>query len=176
MKNRKTVVVAFLLIAAMLLGIGYAELTDTLTLIGNATIDMQQAGMNFDEKVYWSAGEILRSTNTSPEDKVGGIGSDDATFQLHSLATKGDFAELKFTIKNESNVPVQITINPDSITGTGADKFTCTYTYSIADHVIPSGGTMDVTVLVTVANPVTSAETATFNISYVATTIEPANA
>lgn len=171
MKNRKTVVVAFLMAAVMLLGVGYAALTDTLTLIGNATIDFEQAGVNFDAKVYWSAGEIISSTNSSPDDAVGGINTDDATFVLHSLATKDDVAVLKFTIKNDSNVPVHITMNNPSITGTGADKFSCDYAYSRDDMIIPAnGGTMDVTVTVTVAQPVTTQLTATFSVSYTATT------
>ena len=54
MKNRRTVVVAFLLVAVMLLGIGYASLTDTLTIIGNAHIDLDTTNKTFDEKVYFS--------------------------------------------------------------------------------------------------------------------------
>ena len=34
MKNRKRVVVAFLLVAVMLLGVGYATLTDVLEITG----------------------------------------------------------------------------------------------------------------------------------------------
>ena len=171
MKNRKTVVAAFLMAAVMLLGVGYAALTDTLTLIGNATIDFEQAGINFDHKVYWSAGEVVSSPNAE-DDNVGGINTDDATFVLHSLATKGDKAVLKFTIKNESNVPVIITVNEPSITGPGADKFDCDYDYSLQDKTIPSGGTMDVTVTVTVSEAVTTQLTATFSISYNVTTVE----
>ena len=172
MKNRKTVVVAFLLVAVMLMGVGYASLTDTLTLIGNATIDLTQAGTNYDAKVYWSAATIVNTTNTSTKDEVGGVGTDDATFRLHSLATMGDKAVLKFTITNESNVPVEITVAEPTITGANLEKFSCGYTYSRADKIIPAGGTMDVTVTVTVSAPVTEAATATFSISYTANTVD----
>lgn len=171
MKNRKTVVVAFLLVAAMLLGVGYAALTDTLTLDGRVTIDMNQAGVNFDEKIYWSAAKITESTNTSAEDVITGQGTDDLNFTLHSLATKGDVVKMTCTIKNESNVRVKITVNEPTM-AEDYGKFSCTYEYENDDMTIPAGGTMDVYVVVTVANPVTSAATATFGISYVVETAE----
>lgn len=180
MKNRKTVVVAFLLIAVMLLGVGFAALTDTLTLIGNATIDMKQAENNFDAKVYFSAAKVVSSPN--PEvDQVGGVGTDDATYTVHSLASKGDVAVFEFTIKNESNVPVKIEIPENKLSGvpnnsnSNEGKFKITYTYGNADMVIASGGTMTVTVKVEVIAPVTSATGATFGIEYTATTVETAN-
>ena len=44
MKNRKTIVGLFLLVAILLIGIGYAAFTDTLSIIGNAHIDLNEAG------------------------------------------------------------------------------------------------------------------------------------
>ena len=80
MKNRKTIVVAFLLVAAMLLGVGYAALTDTLTIIGNAHIDVDTANKTFDEKVYFSDAEATSSTGTGTKDDVAAFNDDDATF------------------------------------------------------------------------------------------------
>jgi len=39
MKNRKTVVVAFLLVAMLLIGVGFAQLTDQLLITGSAGVD-----------------------------------------------------------------------------------------------------------------------------------------
>jgi hypothetical protein len=161
----------------MLLGVGYAALTDTLTLIGNATIDMKQAEVNFDEKIYFSAAEVVSSPNTTV-DQVGGVGTDDATFTAHSLATKGDKAVFKFTIKNESNVAVRIDIPDTKLSGvpnssnSNEAAFSIHYVYSISDRTIPSGGTLDVTVTVEVIAPITSATGATFGIEYTPTTVE----
>jgi hypothetical protein len=177
MKNRKTVVVAFLLVAVMLLGVGYAALTDTLTLIGNATIDMKQAEVNFDEKIYFSAAEVVSSPNTAV-DQVGGVNTDDATYTVHSLATMGDTATFKFTIKNESNVTVRIDIPENKLSGAANDSntnptfFSISYAYSNAERTIPSGGTLDVIVTVKVIAPVTSATGATFGMEYTATTVD----
>ena len=177
MKNRNTVVVAFLLVAVMLLGVGYAALTDTLTLIGNATIDMKQAEVNFDEKVYFSAAEVVDSPNTAA-DSVGGVNTDDATYTVHSLASKGDVATFKFTIQNDSNVPVRIDIPENKLSGvanssnSNEEFFSIDYAYSIDDRTIPSGGSMDIIVTVEVIAPVTSATGATFGIEYTATTVD----
>ena len=159
MKNRKTIVVAFLLVAAMLLGVGYAALTDTLTMDGRVTIDMNQAGVNFDAKVYWSDAEIVLTS------------SDDINFNLHSLATKDDVVNMVATIQNDSNVPVKINMNTPT-TGEDADKFSCTYTPSIESWVIPSGGSMDIIIVVKVVQPVTSAATASFGVSFGVETVE----
>lgn len=177
MKNRKTVVVAFLLVAVLLLGVGYAALSETLTLIGNAVIDMKQAEVNFDAKVYFSNAEVVSSPNTEV-DTVGGIGTDDATFTVHSLSTMGDVAVFTFTIANESNVPVRIDIPENKLSGeknqsnSNEEKFSISYVYGIHDRVIPSGGTMDITVTVTVIDPITVATGATFGIEYTATTVD----
>ena len=40
MKNRKVIVTAFLLVAVMLLGVGYAAVSDTLSFTGDATITL----------------------------------------------------------------------------------------------------------------------------------------
>ena len=80
MKNRRTVVVAFLLVAVMLLGIGYAALTDTLTIIGNAHVDLDTANKTFDERIYFSAAEATSSTGTGATADVASYTADDATY------------------------------------------------------------------------------------------------
>lgn len=180
MKNKKKVVVAFLLVAVLLLGVGYAALTDTLTIIGNAVIDMEQAEDNFNEKVYFSAIAYTQHGSGDPaSDTFSGVGGDDATFAIHSLATKDEAATVVCTIKNESNVPVYIDIPATKLSGdtnqsnTNPTTFGISYNYSIANRVIPAGGTLDVTITVTVLTPVTEPTGATFGIEYTATTAIP---
>jgi hypothetical protein len=175
MKNRNTVVVAFLLAAVTLLGVGYAAMSDTLTIIGNAHIDMNQAQVNYDEKVYFSAAEAL----TNPTGDAVHFGEDDATFTANKLATKGDSATFKFTITNDSNVPVKINVDDKKLSGvdnpsnSNAEKFSVVYTYDKPDMTIPAlGGTINVTVTVSVINPITTATSATFGIEFIATTVD----
>ena len=180
MKNRKSILVVFLVMAAMLMSVGYAALTDTLTIIGNAHIDMNAAGVSFDNRVYFSASEVVlsESTGTGAEADVVSHTSDDATFTANKLAVKGEKSTFKFTIQNDSNVPVQITIADQKLSGSDNPSnsntaiFKVDYAYSLNDMTIPSGESMDVTVTVSVVNPVTSATSATFGIELTATSVE----
>lgn len=179
MKNRKTIIVAFLLVAAMAIGVGYAALTDTLTIIGNAHIDTDIANSTFDQRVYFSASAASSTTGTGTEDDVASHTTDDATFTANKLAVVGEKSVFTFTIKNDSNVDATISVNPTKLSGdanptnSNSDKFTVDYAYPDGMTIAKNGGTIKVTVTVTVAEPVTSATSATFGIELTATSVEP---
>lgn len=179
MKNRKFIVVAFLIVAVMLLGVGYAALTDTLTIIGNAHIDVDTANKTFDEKVYFSDAKASSSTGTGTTADVVSYSSDDATYTANRLATVGETSVFTFTIKNDSNVDAEISVNTTKLSGdanpsnSNSDKFTVAYSYPDGQTIAKNGGTIDVVVTVTVAEPVTSATSATFGIELTATSVDP---
>ena len=179
MKNRKFIVVAFLLVAVMLLGVGYAALSDTLIIIGNAHIDIGQANDTFDEKIYFSAAEATSSSGTGSKDDVASYTEDDATFTANKLAVMGETSVFTFTITNDSNVDALISVSETKLSGvenpsnSNADKFTVEYTYPDGMTVAKNGGTIDVVVTVTVAEPVTAATSATFGIELTATSVDP---
>ena len=179
MKNRKFVVVTFLVVAAMLLGVGYAALTDTLTIIGNAHIDIDVANKTFDEKVYFVDAQPTSSTGTGTTADTASYTSDDATFTANKLATVGQVSVFTFTIQNDSNVDANITVNSTKLSGvenpsnSNTDKFTVDYAYPDGMTIAKNGGTIDVVVTVTVKNPVTAATSATFGIELTATTVDP---
>lgn len=179
MKNRKFVVVAFLLVAVLLLGVGYAALTDTLTIIGNAHIDLDQANVVFDEKIYFSASEATSSTGTGTVADVASHTADDATFTANKLAVKDQQSVFTFTIKNDSNVDANISVNPTKLSGaenpsnSNAEKFTVEYDYPDGMTIAAGGGTITVVVTVTVKEAITEATSATFGIELTATTVDP---
>lgn len=180
MKNRKRIVVAFLCVAVLLLGVGYAAFTDTLTIIGNIVADMKQAEVNYDANVYFSDVKfLLTGTNSGDksQDTVGGIGTDDATFAIHSLAVLGEYAEVEFTIANDSNVTVYVTMPATRLSGgvnnsnTNPDHFSIKYSHNgeaidfeSEPIEIPSKGTITVVAKVTVEHPITAATGATFGL------------
>ena len=182
MKNRKTIVGLFLLVAILLIGIGYAAFTDTLTIIGNAHIDLNEAGATFDERVYFASGSIkeivVESGADGSKDEVNATNTDDATFTANSLAVKGDYIIFEFVIQNDSNIDVVISINDQKLSGaenpsnSNTNKFEVTYTYEHADMKIASNGTMKVWVKVLVKDVVTVETSATFGIELTATSIE----
>lgn len=179
MKNRKFVVAAFLLAAAMLLGVGYAALTDTLTIIGNAHIDVDTANKTFDERIYFSAAEATSTTGTGTTADVASFTTDDATFTANKLAVKGEKSVFTFTITNDSNVDAVISVNTTKLSGaenpsnSNTEKFTVEYTYPDGMNIAKQGGTITVVVTVTVKEPVTAATSATFGIELTATSVDP---
>lgn len=179
MKNRKIVVVAFLLIAVLLLGVGYAALTDTLTIIGNAHIDVDTANKTFDEKIYFSAAEATSSTGSGTTPDTASYTADDATFTANKLATVGQKSVFTFTITNDSNVDAVISVASNKLSGdtnpsnSNTDKFTVEYSYPDGMNITKNGGTIKVVVTVTVKEPVTSATSATFGIELTATSVDP---
>ena len=110
MKNRKTVVVAFLLLAVMLLGVGYAALTDTLTIAGQANVTTGKAEEELNEDVYFVLAEAATSNGTSGVGDTASIlqDNDRASFTVNSLALGGETATFEFTVKNESNHEVTL--------------------------------------------------------------------
>jgi hypothetical protein len=173
MKNRKTVVVAFLLVAVMLLGVGYAALTDTLTIIGNAHIDVDTANKTFDERIYFSAAEATSSSGTGTKADVVSFADDDATFTANKLALVDEKSVFTFTIKNVSNVDAEISVNPTKLSGDGNPTnsngaiFDVEYSYP-QGTTVKSNGTITVVVTVTVKQPVTAATSGTFGIELTA--------
>ena len=182
MKNRKTIIVAFMLIAVLLLGVGYAALTDQLTIIGNAHIDMGAAGSNFDQKVYFSDAQAVSSTGEGTTADAVSFNADDATFTANKLAKLGDKSVFNFTITNDSNVAVDITVADTKLSGaanpsnSNAGKFKVTYEFKDSiSQITANGGTVQVIVTVEVIAPITDATSATFGIEYTATTVDATN-
>ena len=107
MKNRKTIVVAFMLCAVMLLGVGYAALSDTLDINGSADINSTAAEEAFNEDIYFSdavANEGAPNTAT-----IASNDPDMASFAANSLQGQGDTATFTFTIKNAGDVNATVT-------------------------------------------------------------------
>ena len=131
MKNRKCILVVFAVLALLCLGIGYAALSDTLTL--NLTINGDGSAnndfvTNEDEEnedkfnIVWTAAvtdlEYYDGDNTHPtlrgdKDVVTATfdsDNDTATFTVDKLGEKGDGAFARYTVKNESALEITATI------------------------------------------------------------------
>ena len=81
MKNRKSVIVAFLLVAVMLLGVGYAALTDVLDITGTADVNQSAAEESFNEDIFFSAAVANESGNTA---SVNADNNDKASFTANT--------------------------------------------------------------------------------------------
>ncbi len=67
MKNRKSIIVAFLLCACLIVGVGYAAFSGNLIINGTATYTHD--GAELDEDIYFSGYENLKHCNVAFADK-----------------------------------------------------------------------------------------------------------
>lgn len=118
MKQRKTVIVAFLLAAVLLLGVGYAALTDVLDITGSADVNQSAAEEAFNEDIHFSEAKANDAGNTA---SVNTDNNDKASFTANNLKGKGDKATFTFTIVN--NGDLDATVTPSISSNTNAKYF-----------------------------------------------------
>ena len=115
MKNRKTVVVAFLLAAVMMLGVGYAALTDVLDITGSADVNQSAAEEAFNEDIHFTAAVANEEGNTA---SINADNNDKASFTANTLKGKGDKATFTYTIANAGDLDAEVTPRISSNTNT----------------------------------------------------------
>ena len=173
MKNRRTIVIAFLLVAVLTIGVGFAALTDTLTASGSAGILKTGAQSEFEAKVYFSNAstqDALKATAV-----VDSLDNDKATITVleGALKDKGDTAVVYLEIKNESDLPVYVT---PSISNHDTTHFGITLQYAgvlTGYATIAPGDTLDVGVTVSCIQTPTEDANTSFTITFNATTQAP---
>ena len=99
MKNRRNVIIAFLLCACLIVGVGYASLSTTLALNGSASLTDEYMEELFDSKIYWVSAESEDDTKVSAS-----ISADKNTITLNAngLTTVNEEIEVLCKMKNES--------------------------------------------------------------------------
>ena len=165
MKNRKIVVVAFLLIAVLLLGVGYAALTDTLDITGTADADLGALNSEFDKEIYFSKAVANQSGNTA---SVNADNDDKASFSAKSMV-KGTPATFTFTIQNDSEHEVVVTPKLNATMGnTEPDIYKISSDWGGASKTIAAGGSITYTVTVELVGDPIEAISGSFLIELVA--------
>lgn len=144
MKNRKHVVVAFLLVAAMLLSVGYAALTDVLDINGTADVNQGAVEQVFDTNLYFS-----NAVATNPDTaRVNDDNPDKASFTINSLTTAGQTASVTFTIRN-ANTDLDAVVTPVLSDSTKPEYFSIVSDWNGQPKTIEAGQTEEYTITVT---------------------------
>ena len=182
MKNRRTALIAFVLIAALCVGVGYAALSDTLTIGGTVAYEANAV----DADVYFKAAPTEFTYSNA-------IAEDDASA---TLSTDGDTITVTVPVGNLLNAEDTVTftativyvgegtveINAPEITNDLEDVFTVTTDWGTdAKQLTVAEGateaTVDVTVTIELSNipeyvdEETAVSTATFSINFTATEV-----
>lgn len=145
MRNRKRIIVSFMIVACLLMAVGFAALTDTLTINGDAEVDFSGATSAFDEDVYFSDAV---ATNLEGGD-VALVTSDVdiARFQVRSLSAKDDQATFTFTVQNDNEFTAYVKVNNTKSVNNNAEYFTVEMNES--EFEIAAGASHSFTVTVT---------------------------
>lgn len=165
MKKNKTLLGVALLIAVLMLGIGYALNTKPLSLTGTATANPTDS--NF--IVEFSSASADNANDTAV------IDADDATkatYTVTSLTSVGQTATATFKIKNLSNVGINADITEGTLSETDdGDYFEVTTKLENNTGVVKDGeATYTVTVKLIKA-PVTDAVTGEFSVGFTASAV-----
>ena len=174
MKNRKIVVVAFLLVAMLLLGVGYAALSDTLDITGSADVNVSELEKQFEEDIYFDS---ATANGGAPDTaSVNADNKDKASFSAKSLINEGDSTTFTFVIKNDSAHDVVVTPKLNATMGnTNPEYFSIVSDWNGAAKTIPAGQTMSYTVTITLEQDPTEAVSASFLVELVAVADNAAN-
>ena len=143
MKNRKRIIVSFMIIACMLMAIGFAALTDTLNVNGDAEIDYFSANTGFDADVYFSSAVANDNGDSA---SISALSDDKAVFEVRSLTTKGDKATFTFTVQNDNDFTAYVKLNEDKNHNDNTEYFDCQISHT--EFEIPAGGSVIFTVTV----------------------------
>ncbi len=169
MKNKRFIIFAFLIVSALIVGVGYAALTDIFIMDGNAVIKQEVQNAAFDEDIYISDAKFTETTGTSGVADTAAkdtVNNDKASFTVKSLALVGETAKFTFTIKNDSDFDATIANTVCTVDDTTHFRVTAVVP---TDNICEKGTTLDVIVTVELITAVTSETTANITVNYTAT-------
>ena len=182
MKNRKTVVVAFMLVAVLLMGVGYAALTDTLTIEANLKADTSVSQEEFNNDIYFSATSVISDATGNKAASQILEGRDSATITAQHFTTKGQVVKVKFTIKNDST-EFAARLTPEFLGVINSDPshdpvFTATWSWneSTSDTSVfdlQPNDSKDLWVTITLIETPTEEHSASFTLTFTGTQVDP---
>lgn len=158
MKNRKTIVVAFLLSAVMLMSVGYAALTDVLDITGSADVNQAAAEDSFNEDIKFTSALANETGNTA---SVNADNEDKASFTANTLKGANDTATFTFTIANDGDLNAMVT--PKISSNTNEDFFEITSDWAGTTKELKAGESLTYTVTL----KLTDTPTATISGSFI---------
>lgn len=170
MKNKRAFIAIMLIVAVLLLAIGYAAISRNLTIGGTVTAEPNNE--NF--KVHYSgATGTITSTKTGATLSATTDQNLTATINASGLDTVGQTVTATFNIINESDdLDANIAVATKEITGTNADYFELVSTTLGKNTLTAGGDTTTVTVVLRLKKTPTETVSGTVNVSLTATAAE----
>ena len=160
MKKRRSAIAVFLLCAVLCLAVGYAALSDTLSVTVTASASPNDTA--FDEDVYFSKAEVDTANTTSGVTATPEIDAtqDSVTITISGLSIKGNKAVVNCTVQNDS--ALDVTLTEGTITNNNSDVFKVSTEWA-NNKTVSAGGSLSFTVTVEWTETVTADEFATIS-------------
>ena len=175
MRNRKTVITAFILVAVMLMAVGFAAMSDDLFINGNAKILAESAQTAFGEDIYFTKAVMSADKGTAV---IGADGNGDANDKVTitvadtALKGKGDSVICACEITNAGDVDAWVEL--DGIVVSNDTYFAVTTSWGATTvKALAAGQTIDITVTLTCIKTPQSEVITTFELGFTATDTDP---
>ena len=128
----------------MLMAVGFAALTDTLNINGEAEVDFTSANTGFDADVYFS--DATADNATGGDNAVVTVDPDIARFSVRSLKAKDETATFTFTIQNDNEFSAYVKVNNDKSLNNNTEYFEVEMSQTTFEIAAGSSVSFDVTV------------------------------
>ncbi len=179
MKNKRNVIVAFLLVAALCLGIGYAAITDDLYVAGTLNAQSNDFTDDVNDDIYFTTAAISTtstadSTNNKATAVIGADKNEHANDQLTITVSDSAFTAqdqtLVVTVKVHNANTAQTASVAFGTPAVSSDCFSVTVTTDNNSTTVPAGGDLDCTITITLVKiPTVDIDDATITIGCTAT-------
>ena len=155
MKNRRIILISFLLVTTLCVGIGYAAVQQTLTVTGNGSVGAEQAEEAFQADVKFDSNVVKGGTGSgNHQGNTASASGNQATFNVTSLQGKGDTATFKFKVVNAGDLDATVAV--PQISMESDEYFQVTTDWGDSEKSLTAGGNLEFTVTVTLLKtPVT---------------------
>ena len=165
MKKKKSFVALALVVAVLVLGVGYALTTIDLKVNGDITVspDDSNFDVNFTDAKITTTGTLAGQTDTATK----GDGKI-ATLSVKSLKTVGEKVVAEYTITNNSKAGINATLTNPTATqtdDTAKDYYTVTATLADTNPIAPNG-TKKLTVTVELVKAPLDEVTGAFEVTF----------
>ena len=109
--KKRTLIISVLLVAALALGIGYAALSDTLSINGTIKTDGAAMENTFDSLVYFTNATVTNDPAVHITANVSATyGGDEASYTITGMNAVGDEVTMEFVIHNAYSETVWVTL------------------------------------------------------------------
>ena len=168
MKNRRNVIVAFLLICVMLLGVGYALLKDTLLIKGTAEFSDTNASKALDVDVYFLTAARVEGGEDGDTASVNADDRDVANFNIQSFDSMTDVVVYEFTVKNDGANGLTADLTPSIVVNDHPGVFDVDFTWKDGKNTVAPGETAILVVTITPKSIPTDTVVGSINIQILA--------